>query len=66
MNAMTPATDLLDAANALQETAAQARAALTRGDYLAYSAKVTEAVARFGTLHRAYRAFIDSRKRYQP
>ena len=59
----TPADALLRAARALEETAEQAKASLTRGDYLGYQRSVTEAVARFGDLHRAYRQFIDHRRR---
>lgn len=66
MSVATPAKTLMDAARELHKLAAVADAAIARGDYLAYSSSVTEAVARFGDLHRAYRAFIDSRQRYQP
>lgn len=63
---ISPVSGLMNAAEALHRTAQSAEHALKRGDYLAYSKTVTEAVARFGDLHRAYRDFIDFRKRYQP
>jgi predicted metal-dependent hydrolase len=62
---VTTADRLLEASEALQDTARRAQNALSRHDYWAFSHAQNEALQRFGALHAAYRAFI-TRTTYRP